>query len=151
MWTLCGFHPEYNVNIVDVIVGRIKCVHFFAVEKHNQTSYAYHTDCLELVDAIAGFKLQGKKAKVERLGLFGIRSVVVQLGAAAPTAMYVYGAERHSVYSGQGAAKIFHGSCIHASLPWLEECDEHVWKVSMFWLPADLGFEAEVPRCPVHR
>ena len=146
MRTLLGFPPQDDLNVIDVIVGRIKCVHFFAVEKHNQTSYAYHTDCLELVDAIAGFKLQGKKAKVGQLGLFGIRSVVVQLGACAPTAMYVHGADRHSVYSGQGAAKMFHGSCIHASLPWLSECDEHVWKVSMFWLPADLGFAAEVPR-----
>ena len=143
---------------IDGLVHKIKCVHFFPVDKYMQASYAYHTDCSELVNAIcvgskaSKSKVSKSKASAspsdqgsEEKQLFGIRSVVVQLGAATTTAMHMSGATRHSVYSGQGAAKAFHGSAIHASLPWKDERPETVWKVSLFWLPVDLGFVGEKP------
>ena len=134
----------------DACVKKIRCVHFFAVEKSLQSSYAFHTDCSELLSAIDAkdliSKTDGKRRKLSsQVHLYGIRSVVVQLGAEAQTAMYVHGAKHPSVYLGQGAVKCFHGSAIHASLPWLDSSNSTVWKVSLFWMPCDLGFDGEVP------
>ena len=59
---------------------------------------------------------------------------MVQLGCDAFTAMCMLYARPH-MYSGRGAAVLFHGSAVHAGLRAIKDGAEAapVWKVSLFW------------------
>ena len=73
-------------------------------------------------------------------GLFGLRTCVVQLGDMDQTGMCVL-ACRPYTYSGRGAAVWFLGSTIHRSLAYREDLTpplQPVWKVSLFYLQADI-------------
>ena len=142
-----------NTSLQDVL-----CIHLFQVDIAGHAVYGWHADCKDLAITI-NRRLQdpktGKKRTFCELDALGIRSLVVQLGASELTGMCMYG-HAPSIYQGQGAAVGFNGSCIHTSIPWAAdetppEADaapinrRAVWKVSMFWLPADLGCTAPEP------
>lgn len=133
----CGLgEAEANAVLTSVF-----CIHFFLVESSGIAAYGWHTDCKDL----AGMSADTDKDDAAALG---IRSLVVQLGAGDITGMCMF-AHEPVVYQGQGAAVGFTGSAIHCSVPWKAEegdnQDQHrllrrpVWKMSIFWLPRDLG------------
>lgn len=113
------------------------CVHLFLLTADNQMSYGWHADDTDLVNLIQKRSLGTISAR-ERM-CEGIRSVVVQLSPTAQTAMVLWSFEK-ALYRGQGAAKAFHGTCLHASVPWEQNSlARPVWKVSMFWTTSSLG------------
>lgn len=117
----------------------VRVVHFFRVDKSNQTSYDWHVDCLSLVKLLGlTGTIKEREAKAH-----GIRTVVVQLGADSETAMCLWGFDP-AVYRGRGAGHAFHGSAVHRGVPWNPTTSipcqrgSAVWKMTLFWLPQDL-------------
>ena len=130
---------------LDYAFRHIGCVHLFKLTPDNQLSYGWHSDDTDLVTIISS--LGSRVSMKEKLSACaGIRSVVVQLSPDAQTAMVMLGFEP-IMYNGQGSTVAFHGSALHASLPWKEgSSKKSVWKVSMFWLPMAFGLKAD----PLH-
>ena len=114
-------------------VGKIGCIHFFCIERNGQAIYHWHTDDTDLVHCLG---VRGTVAEKEQ-ALVGIRSIVVQLGCRAETAMCMWGMQPH-VYRGRGAAVAFHGSAVHCGVSLQPQPQHSVWNVSLFWLPAAL-------------
>ena len=124
---------------LDMSASSPVCVHVFKLTPDNQMSYGWHSDDTDLVTLITKSS-SGSITTRERLSE-GIRSVVIQLSPTGKTAMVMWGCNI-SEYHGQGAAKAFHGSCLHASVPWALEpntTQKAVWKLSMFWSTSSLG------------
>ena len=120
--------------------AQVRVLHFFKQDVTNQTSYDWHVDCRSLVKLL---KVKGTKLAEKERQALGIRTVVVQLGAACETAMCMW-RFKSAVYGGRGAGQAFHGSAVHRGVPWIarssvpcrQRCE--VWKLSAFFLPQDL-------------
>ena len=123
------------------------CVHAFRLTPDNQMSYGWHADDTDLVDLVTTKSKENNTISKRESLCEGIRSVVVQLSSTGETGMVMWSCE-NALYKGQGAAKAFHGSCLHASLPWApNSTTRSVWKVSFFWLTSSLGLDPDKLPC----
>ena len=78
-------------------------VHVLCQDEDLQAGFGWHTD---------GPSVGVGAAREDRL-----LGLAVQLSNSAASAMWVHGFEPQ-VYMGQGACVLFHGGCIHRTLPW---------------------------------
>ena len=132
---------------LDISASSPVCVHVFKLTPDNQMSYGWHADDTDLVTLITK-KSPGLSIRERERLSGGIRSVVIQLSPSGKTAMVMWGSEK-AVYHGQGAAKAFHGTCLHASVPWALEpntTQKPVWKISIFWSTSSLGLPPDLLR-----
>ena len=109
----------YQACSPEQVSSMLKAVHFFLVDSSRQTSYAWHTDDTDL-------NITKRRDKLR------LRTVVLQLGAEARTAMQVHGF-RPFAFEGRGAGALFHGAAVHRSVD-LDHPPRAVWKVTLFLL-----------------
>jgi hypothetical protein len=78
-------------------------VHILLQDHDSQASFDWHTD--------------GEGARIGRTREGNLASVAIQLSCSAVSGMWVHGFQP-CVYEGRGACVLFHGGCLHRSLPW---------------------------------
>jgi len=85
------------------LVSKPHQLHILCQDEDLQAGFDWHTD--------------GRSIRISRRQERRLLSLAVQLSSSAASSMWVHGF-RPQVYSGQGACVLFHGGCLHRTLPW---------------------------------